>query len=107
MRCLFALCLFFCLTPIHGEQHHPGSTRTLELKTLLYQDCGSCHGTHLKGGLGPPLLPDNIRQYSDESLFKTIQEGRPGTPMPAWGTLLDEGEIRWIIQELRNPTLKP
>jgi hypothetical protein len=52
-------------------------------------------------------LPDNIRQYSDEWLFKTIQEGRPGTPMPAWGTLLDEGEIRWIIQELRNPTLRP
>ena len=104
---LTGLCLCLCLTPALGEQHHPGSARTLELKTILYQDCGSCHGTQLKGGLGPALLPDNIRQYSDEFLLKTIQEGRPGTPMPAWGTLLNEGEIHWIIQELRNPTLKP
>lgn len=29
--------------------------REKELETLLYQDCGSCHGMTLKGGLGPAL----------------------------------------------------
>ena len=31
-----------------------------QLRYLLRQDCGSCHGMTLKGGLGPALLPDNL-----------------------------------------------
>jgi len=35
--------------------------RQTELLYLLKHDCGSCHGMTRKGGLGPALLPANLR----------------------------------------------
>lgn len=72
------------------------------LKHLLKHDCGSCHGMTLKGGLGPSLLSDSLKDKPDELLFITIKEGRPGTPMPPWKSQLNEDDINWIIQLLRK-----
>ena len=36
---------------------------TEALKRLVHQDCGSCHGLTLKGGLGPDLRPQNLEHY--------------------------------------------
>jgi mono/diheme cytochrome c family protein len=66
--------------------------------------CMSCHGTDGKGavvpGTDPPRVgpqlnreqfanawqgdPDELKKTYD-LVYKTIQRGRPGTPMPAWG----------------------
>jgi len=35
----------------------PAPARRAELLHLVRQDCGSCHGLTLKGGLGPSLEP--------------------------------------------------
>lgn len=56
--------------------------RQQELLHLVKHDCGSCHGMTLKGGLGPSLLPESLKNKPDELLFVTILEGRHGTPMP-------------------------
>ncbi|MCP4407631.1 MAG: cytochrome c [Gammaproteobacteria bacterium] len=80
----------------------PDPDRQAELAYLLYQDCGSCHGMTLKGGLGPPLLPETLRNRSDEALVAAIMDGRPGTPMPPWRTLLSKQEARWLISVLRS-----
>ena len=76
--------------------------RQQELTHLLKHDCGSCHGMTLKGGLGPALLPESLAGKPDELLFITIQQGRPGTPMPPWKTQLTDDETNWIIQLLRK-----
>ena len=39
----------------------PDATRQAELRYLLKQDCGSCHGMTMKGGLGPALLPQTLK----------------------------------------------
>lgn len=74
--------------------------RQAELENLLLQDCGSCHGMTLKGGLGPALSPEVMNSRSRELLFVTIREGRPGTPMPPWKALLNDEEINWLIDTL-------
>jgi len=76
--------------------------RRHELDNLLLQDCGSCHGMTLKGGLGPALTPQALRGKPDELLFNTILHGREGTPMPPWGKLLTPEEVRWLVQRLRR-----
>ena len=73
-----------------------------KLKHLIKHDCGSCHGMTLKGGLGPSLEVSVIKKKPDELLFITIKEGRAGTPMPAWKSLLSDKEIHLIIQLLRK-----
>lgn len=76
--------------------------RQEQLLYLLKHDCGSCHGMTLKGGLGPPLLPDAIANKPRETLVKTILYGRTGTPMGPWGRFISEQETRWLVERLRR-----
>jgi cytochrome c55X len=78
--------------------------RQVELRHLLDQDCGSCHGMTRKGGLGPALLPANLAGKPDELLIATILDGRPGTAMPPWRGQLTEAEAAWLVEQLRNGT---
>ena len=78
------------------------SARQLELQNLLEQDCGSCHGMTLKGGLGPALTAEALKNKPLELLTVTISEGRPGTPMPPWKYLLSEADIQWLAHTLKQ-----
>ena len=76
--------------------------RQQELLYLLHQDCGSCHGLTLKGGLGSPLLPVNLADKSDAALVEIIMQGLPGTPMPPWQNLLKKDEAAWMVRVLKS-----
>lgn len=93
---LFAL--FVPLTAAVAAE--PDAARQKELTHLVRQDCGSCHGMTLKGGLGPALLPESLRDKPVEGLVATIYSGRPGTPMPPWKAFLSEAEAAWIVDKL-------
>lgn len=100
---LLAVAIFFPgLTradPANGA-YEPAPARRAELLELVRQDCGSCHGLTLAGGLGLPLTPDALRNKSPEALKQTLLQGRNGTPMPPWGPFLTEVEAGWIIETL-------
>ena len=78
----------------------PTPARQRELVHLVRQDCGSCHGMQLTGGLGVPLTPEALRDKPLEGLEATIHGGRPGTAMPPWKSILSDAEIRWIVEKL-------
>lgn len=78
----------------------PTPERQATLKHLLIQDCGSCHGLRMKGGLGPALTPSDLAGKPKDSLVATIIYGRPGTAMPPWGALLNEQDATWMIEQL-------
>jgi cytochrome c55X len=80
----------------------PNSERQTQLIRMVRQDCGSCHGIHLTGGLGPALTPDAVSSVPLDSLTATIYAGRPGTPMPGWKSMLTEAEARWIASKLQT-----
>ncbi len=86
-----------------NAQAAPDLERQQQLAHLLKHDCGSCHGMTLKGGLGPSLEVDSLKDKADDFLFLSIQQGRPGTPMPPWNTELSDEDIRWIVHLLRQP----
>ena len=83
--------------PVAAE---PSPARQKELIHMVRQDCGSCHGMTLQGGLGPALLPATLAGKPEESLVATIIGGRPGTPMPPWHRFLAEDEAQWIVAKL-------
>ncbi|HEY0844534.1 MAG TPA: cytochrome c [Noviherbaspirillum sp.] len=80
----------------------PESSRRSELITLVRQDCGSCHGLTLKGGLGPALLPETLKDKPAESLVATIMQGRLGTAMPPWQRFMNEAEAEWVVMKLQK-----
>ena len=80
----------------------PDASRSRELVRMVRQDCGSCHGMRLTGGLGPALTREALADVPLDSLAAVIFHGRPGTPMPPWKAMLSEPEARWIAQRLRQ-----
>jgi cytochrome c55X len=76
--------------------------RKAELTNMVKQDCGSCHGMTMKGGLGSSLLPKDLEETSLEDLAGIILDGVAGTPMPPWRGLLSEEEVKWIATELKQ-----
>lgn len=74
--------------------------RQSELSNLLIQDCGSCHGLKLKGGLGPPLLPRALVGKSAEYLSLVILNGVPDTAMPPWREIIVPDEAKWMATRL-------
>jgi cytochrome c55X len=77
--------------------------RQQELVYLLRQDCGSCHGMTLKGGLGPSLLPAALAAKPAEYLHQVIAKGVPGTAMPPWDNILQAEEIDFLVDYLTRP----
>lgn len=90
-----------CLTLADANAGEP-SPDAARLTNLVRQDCGSCHGLTLKGGLGKPLTADALRDWNQEQLVHIILHGVPGTPMPPWRALLSESDARWIAEQLKQ-----
>lgn len=86
---------------MQGTQNALTPERQRELVRMVRQDCGSCHGMQLTGGLGPALTPQALATRPVEGLAATIFHGRAGTPMPGWRTMLSETEALWIAQRLQ------
>lgn len=101
---LLAIALLYSViaapAPAWGRTDTLPASEQLRLKRLLVQDCGSCHGLRMTGGLGPALTPARLRPLPRESLVATVLQGRPGTAMPPWQGLLNTQEAAWLIDQL-------
>lgn len=97
MARLAALMLAFAL-PVQAGEVAPA--RAEELRHLVRQDCGSCHGLRLTGGLGSPITAQALAGRDPDELAMLILDGLPGSAMPGWRPLLTEDEARWIADYL-------
>ena len=91
------------LLPVSAAE--PDHQRQAHLQRLVLHDCGSCHGMRLKGGLGPGLTADALKEKSEQMLAQTILSGRPGTAMPPWRPFLSDQEASWIVEQLQKGTI--
>lgn len=101
MAWLLGLALFFMALPSFAAEP-PSPARRAALIDLVRQDCGSCHGLTLKGGLGPSLEPAALAGKDAAFLSYVILHGRRGTPMPPWREHLSEAEAQWIVEQLKR-----
>lgn len=101
-RALSVVAALACAAAIAASDAAVDAARQAELRHLLEQDCGSCHGMTRKGGLGPALLPQSLAGKPDELLIATILHGRPGTAMPPWKGQLSEADAAWLVRLLRQ-----
>ncbi|MGA8145591.1 MAG: c-type cytochrome [Candidatus Acidiferrales bacterium] len=109
---LFAIAVAWlqCAVPIiyAQETKNPlaGNPRAIQEGASQFRaDCALCHGLHANGGSRGPDLTRGIWNHggSDAEIFRTINDGVPGTLMPA--NNLSDAETWEIIAYLR--TLAP
>lgn len=92
-----------CLThPAHATAAPPEPARQAELVHLVRQDCGSCHGLTLKGGLGPALLPETLQDKPIDYLKAVVLHGISSTAMPPWQRFLSDAEAEWVVVHLKK-----
>lgn len=97
MRAPFVL-LPLLFSPWAGASE--GAAFAEETIRLVRQDCGSCHGMSLQGGLGTPLTREALAGQSAEALAIIILHGKHGTAMPPWKSLLSATQAQWIAERL-------
>lgn len=98
--CSVLLSLGLMAVGAHAQTVAPDAARQRELVRMVRQDCGSCHGLNLTGGLGPALTREALADKPVDSMAATIYGGRPGTPMAPWKAMLSEADALWIAQQL-------
>lgn len=85
--------LVFAATFAHQSQAADSSNVT----DLYTDNCASCHGKNLEGGMAPSMLDDKWRVGGkDTEIAKTIAEGIEGTSMVAWKNTLSAEQIRTL-----------
>ncbi len=99
---LLGLVPFLILAAGSTPADEPSPERRAALHNLLVQDCGSCHGLTMRGGLGPALLPETLAGKPASYLQATILYGRPGTPMPPWRPFLSDADAAWMVATLQR-----
>jgi cytochrome c oxidase cbb3-type subunit III len=72
-------------------------------KQIFTSSCAQCHGLDGKGSERAPNIAErpNIQRLSDSQIFHIIQNGVPGTGMPAFHSF-DNGQIRAVVAHLRT-----
>jgi mono/diheme cytochrome c family protein len=78
-----------------------------DFRVLYSKNCSGCHGTNGQGaltvGIGRPVY---LAIADDALIRKTIEEGRPGTPMPAFaqtaGGMLTNAQIDILVHGIRS-----
>jgi hypothetical protein len=74
-----------------------------EAKRLYEQHCASCHAANRLGGMGPALLPENLRRLRPDAAAEVIADGRIATQMPGFAHELDAEQISLLVDFIYEP----
>ena len=104
-RALAVFLAAFCLFGQQKEIKNPSAGDPVAIRegeSLFRTNCSFCHGFDARGGgRGPDLTQARwTHGSSDESVFRTISQGVPGTEMPA--NPFEESETWALISYLRS-----
>jgi cytochrome c oxidase cbb3-type subunit III len=72
-------------------------------KQTFSSTCAGCHGLDGKGSERAPSIADrpNVQRLSDSQIFRIIENGIPGTGMPAFHSL-ENSQIKAVVAYLRT-----
>ena len=70
---------------------------------LYATHCARCHGADRLGGVGPALLPENLRRLKRERAHHVIAQGLPATQMGGFASQLDAQQIELLVEHIYTP----
>ena len=73
--------------------------------SLFAGRCADCHGPDARGKLGPDLTLRWVRGESDESAFRIVRNGVPGSSMPP--STAPDNELWAVVAYLRSISVMP
>jgi len=76
---------------------------TTNINALYQQHCASCHGANRLGGMGPALLPENLKRLRKNKAVNVIANGRAATQMPAFANKISAKDIQSLVKYVYTP----
>ena len=75
-----------------------------DVAKIYAEICSNCHGAQLEGGQAPSMLDDqwSSGDGSDAALARIISEGSLEKGMPAFHSLMSEGDVRAMVIFIRE-----
>jgi len=70
---------------------------------LFLKNCAECHGAQRLGGMGPALLPGNLKRLRQKAAIEVIGNGRAATQMPAFSEKLSAAQIKALAGYVYTP----
>ncbi len=75
--------------------------------SLYAAHCASCHGADRLGGLGPALLPGNLKRLKPAKAEQVIAAGGPASQMAGFAETLTAAEIKALTELIYQPLPRP
>jgi len=110
--CIFTLLLSCSCEPPGKPKAEPVPEQVSDFRTLYADNCAGCHGDDGKNGPGRILNdPLYLAVLPKQILQGIIENGRPGTAMPAWaksqGGPLEPKQIDALVNGIYSNWAKP
>ena len=90
---------------------------TIDVARIYTESCSVCHGDDGRGAVWgqaslatPPRnfrTEESRRELTRERMIASVTAGRPGTPMPGFGTQLSIEEIMAVVDYVRSEFMTP
>ena len=92
-----------CLATAQTTSHNSSLHSTVGGKKIFSASCAQCHGLDAKGGERAPNIadPPAVQRLSNAQISGIIQNGLPGTGMPAFPSL-EPAQVRMVVAYLRT-----
>lgn len=74
-----------------------------EAVKLYSTHCAECHHQQRLGGMGPALLPGNLKRLRKTAAVDVISLGRAATQMPAFAEKLSQDNIKALVEYIYSP----
>jgi len=107
-------CTFALLTALSATAF---ADESIDGAAIYAESCSVCHGDDGRGAVWgqaslatPPRnfrTAESRRELSRERMIASVAGGRPGTPMPGFGTQLDIDQIQAVVDYIRNEFIGP
>jgi len=75
-----------------------------DVKSVYQKNCAECHNAHRLGGMGPALLPENLKRLRKKAAIDVISNGRVATQMPAFSGKLNKEDIQALVDYIYTPS---
>jgi putative heme-binding domain-containing protein len=103
---LFATSICFAQQSVAPRSSRPKpqlNSGNTEGQKVFASTCAGCHGLDGRGGERAPNIAQNrdVQRLSDAQLTHIVQEGVPGTGMPAFHSLASS-DVKAVVAHLRN-----
>jgi len=86
-----------------GMSSHAAPAVSPDAAGLYQANCAQCHGANRLGGMGPALLPENLKRLPRKAAVEVVKHGRAATQMPAFAGKVADADIEALVDYVYTP----